>query len=116
MMENSVDVAYLKSFTGADDTLVKRLLESFIRNIPGQLQELKNYIVENDMASIPSAAHKLKSPFRYIGRSEIADRLEVIENEAVNLNRQNLLNEIDELVKIGNHCVLEAQGIVQNMN
>lgn len=114
-MEYSVDIRYLKTFTGADDALVKKLLLLFIKNVPTQLQELKQCITDDNLYLLPEAAHKLKSPFRYVGLEAVAERLEKIENYSTDIDIKALTTEVDELIAIGDNCVKQANELINTI-
>lgn len=114
-MEHKIDIGHLKTFVIADNTLIKKLLNSFVTNVPSQLEELRGYILANDNYNASETAHKLKSPFLYFGLTGVAERLERIEQNIVNIPYNELLVEAESLVEIGKDCAKQALVYIQDL-
>lgn len=114
-MEHKIDIGHLKTFVIADNTLIKKLLNSFVTNVPTQLEELRGFILANDKYNASETAHKLKSPFLYFGLTSVAERLERIEQNIVNIPYDELLVEAESLVEIGKDCAKQALVYIEEL-
>ena len=108
-MQYKLDIDHLKTYINANDVVIKKLLTSFINNIPQQLTDLKRMALENNAHETAELAHKLKTPFLYFGLNDVAARLENIEQNIVSIDHTFILQEIDSITTIGKDCAEQAQ-------
>lgn len=111
-MKGRIDIDKMKEYTSANDVLVKKLLQSFINNIPGQLDQLQQSLKDNDLPLVRDMAHKLKTPFMYVGVEDVANKLAAIEQNYQEMAKDNLEQEIIAIVTQGNVCVEEAKEMI----
>ncbi len=111
-MKGKIDIERMKTYTSANDVLVKKLLQSFINNIPGQLEQLQQSIQDDDLNQVRDMAHKLKTPFMYVGVDDVANKLATIEENYLGMDKENLVQEINNIVILGSTCVAEAKELI----
>lgn len=115
-MNNRLDLEHLKKFINANDAVVVKLLTSFANNVPPQLQELRQFVVDNNTHESSELAHKLKSPFLYFGLDDIAARLENIEHNVVTLDAGFVLQEVDSIIAVANDCTKQAREEIDRLS
>ena len=76
------------------------MLDTLAVQIPLYLDDLLNAVAAKDWKATAGFAHKLKPTFYYVGREDVRDYIQVIENNAkelVNLDRMpDALQEIKQ--------------------
>jgi len=112
-MRAAINIEKMKSYTMANDVLIKKLLQSFVNNIPSQLIQLKHGADTNNLTEVHYMAHKLKTPFMYIGVEDIANKLANIEDNCRAMEMDNLQHEVDDILTVGSACVAEAKELIE---
>ncbi len=92
-----IDLSYLHSISNGDKKFEQEMISSFVNEIPGELNNLKNAVEKKDYSAIGSLAHGMKSSISYMGLRILVPLLQEIEDGAGNGN---------EFVKIHNDFVL----------
>lgn len=67
-----------------DDDMVDSLIKKFIEQTPETIEELINYLDDNDIDGIRKTAHKLKSSVKLLATPEINNAIKTIEQQAIN--------------------------------
>ncbi|MBA2746803.1 MAG: response regulator, partial [Flavisolibacter sp.] len=65
-----INLEYLHELSGNDAGFESQLLQQFIQQVPLELEQLKNAIVEKDYNAAKNVAHSMKSTIGYVGMSE----------------------------------------------
>jgi signal transduction histidine kinase/CheY-like chemotaxis protein/HPt (histidine-containing phosphotransfer) domain-containing protein len=65
-----IDLSYLHQLSGGDATFEKEILNQFIQQVPVELDQLKEFIQNNDFEMVRRTAHSLKSTVGYVGLHE----------------------------------------------
>lgn len=115
-MRAFIDIEKMKTYTLGNDVLVKKLLQSFIDNMPEQLQQLKQAANTGNLPIVHGLAHKLKTPFLYVGVTFVADKLGAIENDYSTMPKNILVDEVELILNIGLDCVEEAKQLIEKNN
>ena len=95
-----LDLSYLKEMSGESADFMIEMLDTLAVQIPLYLDDLLNAVAAKDWKATAGFAHKLKPTFYYVGREDVRDYIQVIENNAkelVNLDRMpDALQEIKQ--------------------
>ena len=95
-----LDLSYLKEMSGDSADFMIEMLDTLAVQIPLYLDDLLNAVAAKDWKATAGFAHKLKPTFYYVGREDVRDYIQVIENNAkelVNLNHMpDALQEIKQ--------------------
>ena len=75
----ALDFSYLQEITGDEPEIMKEMLDLFIRDIPTQLQNVRDFYNEGNLTSVGTEAHKLKPTLQYIGSNEMHEMIKQIE-------------------------------------
>ena len=62
-----------------DEKMLKRIREIFVKNVPGQIEKLKNAVRENDIILVERLAHSIKGSASMIGALSLRDEAYKIE-------------------------------------
>lgn len=77
----------LRALAGGDMKFEKEMLEIMLRSIPEDFSCIEEGIAASDNQKIKTTAHRLKSTVALLGKKELSEKLEEIENiQAENLN------------------------------
>lgn len=68
--KKSYDLAYLEKAFNGDSESLQEFIHRFLEQVPETLQLIKNAFEDNDLATVCKQAHKIKSPFTYLGIRE----------------------------------------------
>lgn len=103
-MQNSIDgkalldLGYLKEMVGENPDFMIEILDVFTEQTPIYLAELDKALEEGNWEKVGNSAHKIKPTFSYIGRDDLKDFVQVIEQNARNnKDIEEIPNKIAEL-------------------
>ena len=83
-----MNLDYLKEISGNDKIFIDEILNTYLEEVPKDVQHLKESIIKGDMLNICSIAHKLKSSLIMLGFEELSILAKEIE-----LAKSNILEE-----------------------
>jgi len=95
------DLSYLVSLCGDDDDFKTEMIETFLKNTPPLINDMKNYLLDSDWKKIGDIAHKMKPSFSFMG---IHTAKELI------LNIERLGRQMEDVASIST-MVLELESI-----
>ncbi len=72
----------LEMFDGDDPEFVRSIIEMFVTNTPGSIQEIKRAFNDGEMEVLRQQAHKLKPHFSFFGAPDLQQALQMIEDIA----------------------------------
>jgi len=65
--ERITDLSYLVSLCGDDDDFKTEMIETFLKNTPPLINDMKNYLIDSEWKKIGDIAHKMKPSFSFMG-------------------------------------------------
>jgi PAS domain S-box-containing protein len=85
----TVDLSYLKDFSGGDTSFIKEMLGLFLSDAPNQIIMMKEYLDEKDWDKLGKLGHRMKPNFQMLGmdkQREMAFSIETMgKGEVVNV-------------------------------
>ena len=82
----------LKAFLPDDEVAVREVLNSFVKNTHESLLILRQGINEKNVLAVQEIAHRMYPMFQQIETTEIADLLNRLSNDALELNEIEIIN------------------------
>ena len=82
----------LKAFLPDDEIAVREVLNSFVKNTHESLMILRQGINEKDVVAVQNISHRMYPMFQQIEAIEIADLLNQLSNETLNLDQIEVIN------------------------
>ena len=73
------DLSYLVSLCGDDEDFKTEMIETFLKNTPPLINNMKNYIIDSEWKMIGDIAHKIKPSFTFMGIHTAKDLILSIE-------------------------------------
>jgi signal transduction histidine kinase/CheY-like chemotaxis protein/HPt (histidine-containing phosphotransfer) domain-containing protein len=110
---NVCDLAYLRQMSGGDSIFEKEMISLFLKQVPEELENMKQAAIKENMPGVKEVAHKLKSSVSLLGAESMLTRLKEIESlvlqeqETVNILRLN-----QELSELNDKVALELQPLL----
>ena len=96
------DLSYLVSVCGDDPDFKKEMIETFLKNTPPMIDEMKDYLNDSGWKKIGDIAHKMKPSFTFMGIHSAKDLILDLER---NGRQEEETSEISGLVsKLDNIC------------
>lgn len=74
-----LDLTYLKEMAGDSPEFIIEMIDLFKSQTPIYLSELEDAISQKDWEKIASSAHKMKPTFTYVGREDVKNHLQEME-------------------------------------
>lgn len=74
-----LDLTYLKEMAGDSPEFIIEMIDLFKAQTPIYLSELEDAISQKDWEKIASSAHKMKPTFTYVGREDVKNHLQEME-------------------------------------
>ncbi|MEZ4722214.1 MAG: Hpt domain-containing protein [Flavobacteriales bacterium] len=97
-MSNYLDLSYIMDNVSDDPGFIKQLLSVFLENLEPDYEVLREVTVAGDHEHIKRTAHRMKSSFRSLGMSTLADLTQTIEKSAhAKEELQSIRSMVDEL-------------------
>lgn len=97
------DLNKVRAVSRGDDAFVKRIMELFIEDIPGNIRQMEQRCEEKNWAGLAAIAHKIRPSVHNLGMNTLADELHVIEltkpDQADELVLTQALERIADIVK-----------------
>jgi PAS domain S-box-containing protein len=97
----SYSLDQLIRLSDGDQAVYQELLGKFLKIIPQHLQEIKDYALVNDLASLRHKAHSLKSPVSFLHIPEAVTILQALENGSLENDppkHQKSIVQLDDLL------------------
>ncbi|MFK7949740.1 MAG: response regulator [Saprospiraceae bacterium] len=97
----TIDLSYLKEFSGGDISFVKEMISLFVNDAPNQTVLLEKYLDNQDWMKLSKLAHRMKPNFQMLGmenQRETAFNIETMGKEA-DLEAQKMENWTINLIK-----------------
>jgi len=96
-----IDMSYLISVCGDDADFKQEMIDTFLRNTPPVLEDMKSSLSEKDWKKIGDLAHKIKPSFTFMGISKAKDLIVDIEHSGRNNTEiEDIRDKIEQLNKI----------------
>lgn len=87
----TVDLSYLKDFSGGDTSFIREMLGLFLSDAPNQITMMKEYLEEKDWDKLGKLGHRMKPNFQMLGmdnQREMAFSIETMgKNDDVNVTK-----------------------------
>ena len=77
-----LDLAYLIEMSGGSAEFMLEIFDAFLEQTPGYMENLANAILAENWKAVAAFAHKIKPTFFYIGRADVRDYVQILENNA----------------------------------
>jgi HPt (histidine-containing phosphotransfer) domain-containing protein len=110
LIENVCDLKYLTEMMGGKKHLIKGIMDSFLTQIPEELQSINDAIVKVDYGVIKNFSHTMKSSVSIMGVSmliPVLREMEALAASAMNIEKIKELNQ--ELTLICHLAIEEVQ-------
>jgi hypothetical protein len=75
------DLSHLISICGDDDDFKTEMIETFLKNTPPLINDMKNYLIDSEWKMIGDIAHKMKPSFTFMGIHTAKDLILNIERQ-----------------------------------
>jgi len=100
----NVDLSYLMEVSGNDPSFVREMIESYLDNTPGFIEDMKRLSGEQNWVEIGNIAHKMKPSVGFMGLftlKDIVQQLETSGKAEQNISEiPGLIEEIDRVNKV----------------
>jgi HPt (histidine-containing phosphotransfer) domain-containing protein len=77
-----LDLSYLREMSGDSPEFIIEMIDLFKSQTPIYLSELEDAIAQKDWDKVAASAHKMKPTFTYVGREDVKDHLQGMEQGA----------------------------------
>ena len=83
MEEKLFNLDYLNSISGGDTEFVNDMVQTFIVNSPGELNEIKDLITDKNWQKVGEEAHRFASSLLFLGLDKLKQLAIEIENNGL---------------------------------
>jgi HPt (histidine-containing phosphotransfer) domain-containing protein len=104
-----IDLTYLKTTTGNDQSVIKELINLFVIQLPALKKDIVDSFETKNWKALKEAAHKAKNSFEIMGVKKQAEELKRIEILATE-NKENL--EFKQLI---NNLIITCELVVKEI-
>jgi len=113
-----LDLSYLRDMSGDSAEFMIEMIDMFKQQTPLYMEELKQAVSEKNWAKVSSCAHKIKPTFSYVGREDAKVHMQMMEQNARDLNNVEELPdafaEVNDFVQILYHQLDEAKDLLKD--
>lgn len=96
-----MDLRFLAKFTGNDEDLTIRLIETFLYEVPEALEKLELFISMKNWKEVNAVSHKVKSCITIFELHALRSIIVAIENSSLELNKVEEIPTFFHDFKIG---------------
>jgi HPt (histidine-containing phosphotransfer) domain-containing protein len=109
-MAATIDLTFLKSFTGGNPEKIKKYISMFLNHCPSQLVTMKSQLSAGDYDGLRGTAHALKPQIIYMGIQGGEELIKKIENMAgTKTDVEKLPDMLDNFQKMSDQAMLELK-------
>ena len=109
------DFSYLKKIAPPGSGLVEEMIDLFIENIPGYVEDITISYQANDPDALRQVAHKMKSSVNYMGIESLYLMLQDLEYQATQTESlENLKPSIDRICEMSRQALKELHHVKNN--
>jgi signal transduction histidine kinase/CheY-like chemotaxis protein/HPt (histidine-containing phosphotransfer) domain-containing protein len=110
-----ISLSYLEQLSGNDKSFEQEILLQFVRQVPGELDELKEHIQSNNYEMVRRVAHSLKSTVAYVGLTDdLHPYLEQMESDAAREDNRHFFQQYSHIIEKCNQAVGEVKTLLGN--
>ena len=109
-----IDLSYLESLTGGNQSIKLTMLETLVRDLPKEIVQVENDFKQYNWDELKQSAHKIKSTCSYIGLTKMTENAKKIENNA--WERKNLNTLAPLIEELARTCRTAHQELVNEFN
>lgn len=95
-----LDLAYLREMSGNSVDFMIEMLDAFKEQTPIYMESLEKAVTDNNWKLVSECAHKIKPTFFYIGHPDARDFMQVLENNARELENVESIPAAFEQIKV----------------
>ena len=95
-----IDLSYLKDITSNDTTLIRKLVDTYMKGTPKAMAKLKKAYESQQWDEVSAIAHEIQSSAGIVGNEELRLELKSLEDRASLPNKKglsHLMNRISEI-------------------
>ncbi|MBC7745256.1 MAG: Hpt domain-containing protein [Flavobacterium sp.] len=89
-----VDLSYLEEIAGGSNDFIIEMIDMFLNQTPGYLNDIKKGIVEKNWKTVSEIAHKIKPTLAFMGSDSARETMALIEFNSKNLVELNKIESI----------------------
>ena len=112
-----LDLSYLRDMSGDSAEFMIEMIDMFKQQTPLYMEELQQAVSEKNWSKVSSCAHKIKPTFSYVGREDAKSHMQMMEQNARDLNKVDELpdafTEVNDFVQILYKQLDEAKALLQ---
>jgi HPt (histidine-containing phosphotransfer) domain-containing protein len=101
-----LDLSYLRDMSGNSIEFMIEMIDMFKQQTPLYISELEHALSQKDWPKVSSCAHKIKPTFAYVGRDDARNHMQMIEQNARELNQLEALpqafQELTDFIQVLN--------------
>jgi CheY-like chemotaxis protein/two-component sensor histidine kinase len=110
-----ISLDYLEQLSGNDKNFQKEILTQFVRQVPGELDELKDHIQSNNYEMVRRVAHSLKSTVAYVGLTDdLHPHLEQMETDAAKEDNRHFFQQFSHIKEKCTQAMGEVKTLLGN--
>ena len=111
-----LDLSYLREMSGDSAEFMIEMIDMFKQQTPLYMEELQQAVSEKNWSKVSSCAHKIKPTFSYVGREDAKSHMQMMEQNARDLNKvdelPNAFTEVNDFVQILYKQLDEAKALL----
>ena len=112
-----LDLSYLRDMSGDSAEFMIEMIDMFKQQTPLYMEELQQAVSEKNLSKVSSCAHKIKPTFSYVGREDAKSHMQMMEQNARDLNKvdelPNAFTEVNDFVQILYKQLDEAKALLK---
>ena len=94
------DLTYLKNLSKGSDEFVQQMITIFINQTPSAIEQLEKSLINKDYTTLKAVAHKIKPSFSFVGINSLQNKIEKLEENAVQQTNIELMGDLINEIKI----------------
>ncbi len=95
MTEKSYNLDYLENISGGDQEFVNDMIQTFIINVPEDLEKIKNWVKNKNWQKVGEDSHRFASSLLFLGLDNLKQIANTIEELGI---KQSDVTQIPDLI------------------
>lgn len=109
------DLSELETLSGGDTGFILKMLSTFSVSVPPYIQKLKEALESKNLDAMAHIAHRLKPSFHYLGRPDLNQLLNRVENGDASATEAEIFSAASGFLKSSALMMVEVDEYIEKM-
>jgi HPt (histidine-containing phosphotransfer) domain-containing protein len=109
------DLTELETLSNGDTAFILKMLSTFSISVPPYIQKMKDAMAAKNFSELANIAHRLKPSFHYLGRPDLNQLLNKVENGDASASETEIITAATAFLKNSALMMVEADEYLEKL-